>query len=345
MLYLGKSPFYDKQEEKFIWILKIGYTDDIKSNRRLLMYTTHNPSFEFLHTIAGGTEEHEGKLLEKFKHLLHHGREWFIYSQEIIDYFNSVSLEDIEKLPIPLLSLERRNKYPLLKNREFMFIFERVLKEEIGKEGSNLTMEDFKTILNVVKLKSTTPEEVLEDIHSSGHFPKFSSLVLPLSDIVPKIKDEHVIQFFKNYDGLKTYLERLSYLCEWLILHPEDTELITENIPESDRVRKQILTLGPERIKSLGYNVTRIREAMGITIFDQSILEKEIYSRFNTGDRLTKAEIKNILRVIYDEVGYKKTPKAIDLEKWFEVRLIAISNQKTGKRDHGFEILSSKQNN
>ena len=36
------------------------------------------------------------------------------------------------------------------------------------------------------------------------------------------------------------------------------------------------------------------------------------------------------------------SPKASDLEKYFELRPCKVTNKETGKRDHGFEILRRK---
>ena len=54
-----------------------------------------------------------------------------------------------------------------------------------------------------------------------------------------------------------------------------------------------------------------------------------------------KTEIKERLRQIYQEVDYKKTAKATDLEEWFEVKEVNITDT-NGKRGKGFEILSTK---
>lgn len=156
------------------------------------------------------------------------------------------------------------------------------------------------------------------------------------------LEENKYLKFFEKYKTLDTYVKRIKAICDFLIEFPEAEEVILGNLSETDIIRQQLIAIGPHKIKGWGYNFTKINTAMGITIFDQSILEREIYSKFNIGDRLTKAEIKNTLRVIYDEVGYKKTPKANDLENWFKVKLIQITNNETSKRDAGFEIIEKK---
>ena len=48
---------------------------------------------------------------------------------------------------------------------------------------------------------------------------------------------------------------------------------------------------------------------------------------------------------IYQDVGYKKTPVATDLQEWFSIKSVQINTKISKgvyKRDQGFEILSKK---
>ena len=65
---------------------------------------------------------------------------------------------------------------------------------------------------------------------------------------------------------------------------------------------------------------------------------------FNIGDRIPKKDIKDKLKLIYDRVNIKQTAKAIDLEKWFEIKEVSIYLGEN-KKIHGFEILALKKNN
>ena len=51
-----------------------------------------------------------------------------------------------------------------------------------------------------------------------------------------------------------------------------------------------------------------------------------------------------MLKNLYTSLGYNKTPKANDLDKYFEIRPCKMTNKETGKRDHGFEIIKRKEN-
>ena len=61
------------------------------------------------------------------------------------------------------------------------------------------------------------------------------------------------------------------------------------------------------------------------------------------GERYLLKEIKDILREIYNSLNLTKTPKASDLEKYFEVKEVMLYDPITKKRDRGYEILSLKE--
>ena len=92
MIYLIETTYYNKDTKEVLDLLKIGYTKDIDS--RVDSYYLHNPECKLLDTREGDTE------LESYFHSLYNKysypkrREWFYYSQEIVDNFQKISLDD-----------------------------------------------------------------------------------------------------------------------------------------------------------------------------------------------------------------------------------------------------------
>jgi hypothetical protein len=66
-------------------------------------------------------------------------------------------------------------------------------------------------------------------------------------------------------------------------------------------------------------------------------VDKKIYENFLVGSRYTKKDIKAKLKEIYQEEGYQRTAKAIDLDRYFGLKPILTSS-----KEHGFEILYKK---
>ena len=62
---------------------------------------------------------------------------------------------------------------------------------------------------------------------------------------------------------------------------------------------------------------------------------------------ITKEMVKiyKMKKLGYDFMGYKKIPKANDLEQWFEIKNITINEKQPEgklKRTNGFEIIKKK---
>ena len=130
----------------------------------------------------------------------------------------------------------------------------------------------------------------------------------------------------------------MKFLCK------EDIDNISDILNQIPLVYKvYYIALGPERCKALNYEVTKISKEFSDMQFDKSQLEDEIYKTFTIGERYTKSRIKETLKNLYKFLGYNNTPKANDLEKYFEIRPCKITNKETGKRDHGFEIIKIRE--
>jgi hypothetical protein len=101
------------------------------------------------------------------------------------------------------------------------------------------------------------------------------------------------------------------------------------------------LTLGPDRCRANGYNITKIRTEFDAKfLINLEDLKSKILSEFKVGERYLRSDIKEKLGVIYTSLSYTKTPKANDLENYFEVKSCLIL--KDGKKSAGFEILKEK---
>ena len=74
----------------------------------------------------------------------------------------------------------------------------------------------------------------------------------------------------------------------------------------------------------------------------QSKLILELDKYFKPSLKYTLKDIKNSLKIIYDELGVSNSPKASDIENYFEIKPILIQNKETKKRDKGYLIISKK---
>ena len=77
-------------------------------------------------------------------------------------------------------------------------------------------------------------------------------------------------------------------------------------------------------------------------ILKEDDLKDIIYKEFLPDNKYSMSDIKLTLSKIYSSLGIVKTPKAVDLEKYFELKKIkfTLPNKKVV---HGFKILSIKK--
>ena len=179
----------------------------------------------------------------------------------------------------------------------------------------------------------------IQQIDYKDRFTVFSTVhnTLTRDDIV----NQEVSEFLRIYTGLTTIYDKLKLLCEYG-LSSDAINIVLGQIADSDEIKSYYTSLGPQRLKSLGYNLTKIKKELGIVTFSQELLESSIYSEFKIGDKLKMSEIKNMLGKIYSSINYDATPKATDLENYFEVKRCKVTDKITKLRENYFEIIKKR---
>ena len=96
MIYVILCPAFKSSEDEFEKLLKIGYTNDDKKDRRYYQYISHNPTIKVLYEIPDCNVDIENLLHSYFsKHRYpNFGNEWFYWNEEIIDFFENHKTRD-----------------------------------------------------------------------------------------------------------------------------------------------------------------------------------------------------------------------------------------------------------
>ena len=177
----------------------------------------------------------------------------------------------------------------------------------------------------------------IQQIDYKDRFTVFSTIhnTLTRDDIV----NQEVSEFLGIYIGLTTIYDKLKLLCEYG-LSQDAINIVLGQISDSDEIKSYYITLGPQRLKGMGYHITKIKKALGIVTFSDELLDATIYNEFKVGDKITLSGIKDRLGYLYKSISYDKTPKATDLENYFEVKKCTINLP--GKRVNGLEIINKK---
>ena len=201
-----------------------------------------------------------------------------------------------------------------------------------------------KPVVNELVLVNEIRAFKIQQIDYKDRFTVFTSVHSQLSsdDIINK----NVSEFMKIYESKTTMFDKFKLLCEFG-LSKEEIEVVLCQIPNTDEVKSHYLTLGPQKLRSLSYNITKIRKALGIVMFSPELLIQEVYSEFKEGEKYTLSNLKNKLSSIYSSINYQSTPKANDIERYFEIKGIVAyeKDEKTGKRKQirGYELVKSRE--
>ena len=323
-----------KVEYKVCIVLKIGYTADKNSKKRFESYKNHNPFFEILFTIPGGTEEDEKNLHYKFKSYLISGREWFSCEQEILDFFTTHTTKE------SLTEIKRENCDEFFKYK----------KKYINPVLHNLkvNMIEYITVQENLlnKIKSLRYESAINNYFKTNY---------PGVDFnTPEIISKEAQKILQEFENQKFFTGKMKYLYS-LHMDEDIAKQVLDNIYDT-HYSKYYWTIPAGRAGTLHYQKGELEKEYQaimhpelIPTKDKEDLEKKekaksiIISSFLPENKYLKSDIKETLRKIYEDLGYNKTPKASDLEEYFELHPCQIKNKETGKKDNGFEILKLKE--
>ena len=197
-------------------------------------------------------------------------------------------------------------------------------------------------VLNNLVLVNEIRAFRIQQIDYKDRFTVFSTIHNTLSS--DDIINQKVSEFLGEYQKLGTFKSKLKLLCEYGF-NDQVIGVVLDQIGEHDNIKSYYISLGPERLKALGYNRYDIEKELGIVTFSYELLESSIYSEFKVGDKLTLSSIKDRLGYLYSNINYDATPKAKDLENYFEVKPIVMYERKENgsrKQIKGYELLKRK---
>ena len=346
MIYVSLSAtFIDGDINKFDKIIKIGYCKDDNKKHRLGAYITENPSIILLYTIPGGTEQDEKNLHHRFRKYLKYGNEWFSYEQEILDFFTThttkESLEELDtyyskKKLIELKQLknarflENKQKYinPILHNLGEVEILEYIKKQE-----------ELATVLNNLFLTSSDIDNYFRTNYPDVDFN------------TPEIISKEAQKILQEFENQQFFNNKMRYLYS-LHMDEDIAKQVLNNIYDT-HYSKYYWTIPAGRAGTLHYQKGELEKEYQAIMHPELVKEntnsenrkaagEKILNYFKPDNKYLKSDIKETLRKIYESVGYNKTPKASDLEEYFEIKECKITIS-TGKQDNGFKILKLKE--
>ena len=154
---------------------------------------------------------------------------------------------------------------------------------------------------------------------------------------------EEVNDFKIGFRSLRHFTEKMKFLCS-ANLSKKALDIVLNQVVQVD-YSMYYLVLGPEKIKSLSYQKSKLEKEYNRVSTGENInLKDQLYNVFPIGRRLSLLDAKLDLKDIYNVLNLVKSPKASDLEDYFEVKKTKVKNSE-GKFVDGYEILKKKDQN
>lgn len=150
----------------------------------------------------------------------------------------------------------------------------------------------------------------------------------------PDKLDSDTYLLLEKFNNLSVFSDRMKLVCD-----SSGDDLFLQYIPEP--FITFLTSLGPEVCASQSYRNNRLFTVYTNLLNNQDIDPKErIIQLFKVGDRYSYSEIKQKLGELYLEINLIKTPKATDINQFFDTRPAKITIN--GKREGGYLILGIK---
>lgn len=350
MIYiLRSSAFKGDSSNEFETIIKIGYTSEKSKKNRIDLYLTENPTIKVLYLIPNGTKEDERNLHMHFNLYRVYGREWFKDVPEIIDFFEThktkKSLSEVDNV-LRKLSVSENSK--VSKNRK-----ENKDKEDIVNSAIRIIIKKYSFDINDLSISKRIEKYLW--LHINNFWETIEKVVPDCLESIKiakqnldELKVENLIlyKFKSEFTSLSNSFEvRMKCIYDYHEQYPQLFEqfgdFISTFIPRS--YENYINTLGFDRMKANSFHEAEIiREIENISNLERAKETNIIESIFSIGSKYTKKEIKEVLGKLYKENNISKTPKASDLEEYFELKSVKLKNS-DGKWEHGFEIIGIKK--
>jgi len=207
----------------------------------------------------------------------------------------------------------------------------------VNTHGGKDLVPEFNNLVMVSEMRAFD----IQQIDYRNRFSMFDAM----DKISENLEDKEVDDAIKTFEELPQFPDKLRFACEDCLSNLSEAQFsrFVDLLPTD--FQNYIRVLGTSRCWNLGYRKGNIEGEYNSIIGNQELkpdLSEEINRVFSVGQRISKANIKETLRSIYTGLGYSKTPKATDLEEYFELRSCQITNSETGKIDNGFEIIKKR---
>ena len=132
------------------------------------------------------------------------------------------------------------------------------------------------------------------------------------------------------------FVDRMQAYCEYRAKQGLIVNLAMPTLESKyPELRYYYEALGADRIKALNYKEKKLLNEIHI-MKTKNKIRHELHGIIHIGDRILTTDIQQTLHDVYDRLGIDKSPKATDLNEFFEIHPVKIPT--ANGRKNGFEI-------
>ena len=132
------------------------------------------------------------------------------------------------------------------------------------------------------------------------------------------------------------FVDRMQAYCEYRAKQGLIVNLAMSTLESKyPELRYYYEALGVDRIKALNYKEKKLLNEIHI-MKTKNKIRHELHGIIHIGDRILTTDIQQTLHDVYDRLGIDKSPKATDLNEFFEIHSVKIPT--ANGRKNGFEI-------
>ena len=151
-----------------------------------------------------------------------------------------------------------------------------------------------------------------------------------------------VSDFLKEFYSVGVFEKKMKMYCEFMDAYKINSYVLTSIIHKVDPKFKTYYDLyGTSGCKSVGYIESLLKTKISNSLKSSDLKEK-LVSYFKIGSKYELKTIKLTLKSMYLDLGITKTPKATELENYFNISETMITDSVTKKRNKGYLILGIK---
>ena len=205
-----------------------------------------------------------------------------------------------------------------------------VAVNKVKVDGDTKLIPVFNNLVMVAEMRAYE----IQQVDYANRFTVFNEL-----GNISTVEDKGVLEdFFKEYEQVKGREKKLQFICDYYFAGNSIRNII--DLVTEKRFKEYLTILGPEKCKSVWYKTSELDKKLNIISFEEDKIFEEIDKEFSVGESYTNVFIKEKLGGIYKRIGYKASPKANDLNSYFDTKKCLI--QAEDKRVNGLKLISKR---